>query len=386
MKLLHVIPSVGPLRGGPSQIVLDMCERLAAAGLDVTLATTNDNGPDRLNVSLRQEIDQDGYKVIYFHRIAREYTFSWDITGWLARHITNYDFVHIHAAFSYTATISSILARVRHVPYAVTPHGILGQWGLRARRSLAKQLSIALIERPMLNDARFVHATSPVEARELEQLGVRAPLHMIHLGINVPAHNYRGSMERASIFSGRQEQTIVLFLGRFHSTKGLDLLLPAFAHAACQQPDLVLALAGDGDASYVAWLRDEVHRLNIEDRVLWTGFLRGEEKYAALAHCDIFVLPSYSESFGMSVAEAMFYAKPVLISDQVAIAEVIEAAKAGLVRPCSVESFADGLLQLARNPALRDTLGLRAAQLAQEEFSMAIMIDRMMHAYEQYSH
>jgi glycosyltransferase involved in cell wall biosynthesis len=385
VKLLHVIPSVGPLRGGPSQIVLDMCARLATAGLDVTLATTNDNGPGHLNVPLETPIQQDGYIIIYFRRTAREYTFSWAITGWLARHSADYDFVHVHAAFSYTATITPILARLRSVPYAVTPHGILGRWGLQARRSLAKRLSIALVERPALNHARFVHATSALEARELQAQGLRAPLEVIHLGIDVPPQDHYPPADREQVFPGQQGRTIVLFLGRFHPKKGLDLLLSALARAAVQQPDLILALAGDGDPSYVAWLRDEVCRLNIEDRVFWMGFLRSEEKHAALAHCDIFALPSYSESFGVSVAEAMLYAKPVLISDQVAIAEVIEAAKAGLVRPCSVESFADGLLQLARNPALRDALGLRAAQLAQEEFSMAVMADRLMHAYERYS-
>jgi glycosyltransferase involved in cell wall biosynthesis len=384
MKILQVIPSVGPLRGGPSQVVLDMCRGLAKAGVDVTLATTDDNGPEHLDVPLGQMIDQHGYKVIYFRRTTSEYTFSWSITAWLARHIHDYDFLHTHAAFSYTPAVSAFWAAVRGVPYAITPHGILGQWGFQSRRSWAKRVSFALVEKQILNRARFVHATSPHEARELEQLGICAPIEMIYLGIDMPTIEQDTAADRERIFPGRQNQTIVLFLGRFHPIKGLDLLLPAFAQALRQQPNLLLALAGDGDEAYVAWLKAEVQRLEIENHVLWMGFLSGGDKRRALAGCDIFVLPSYSESFGVAVLEAASVGAPVIVSDQVAIHSEVAQSGAGIVVPCEVDALTHSMLKLAQDSSLRESMSANARALAFKKFSLDQVTSFLIRSYEQY--
>jgi len=382
MKILQVIPSVGPLRGGPSQVALDVCEGLAQLGVDVTLATTDDNGPDRLDVPLGQMIEQCGYKVIYFRRTTHEYTFSWSITSWLYRNIQNYDFVHVHAVFSYVPLVSSLVATFREVPYAITPHGILGQWGFQTRRSHGKRLSYAILERQILNRSRFVHATSEYEVRELRDLGVCAPIQLIYLGLKVPSFETITRQDREEVFQGLRDRIVLLFLSRFHQKKGLDLLLPAFAQAAKQFPQLVLAHAGRGDHDYESWLRAEVRRLKLDKQVIWLGFVEGNAKQQVLRNCDIFILPSYSESFGMAVVEAMAYAKPVIISDQVAIHDVVSEANAGLICSCQIQSLSEAILILARNGNMRKKMGDNGRVLVETKFELGAVAGELLRIYE----
>src|SRR5438876_3675068 len=111
MKVLHVIPSVGPLRGGPSEILRTMTSGLATAGITVEVATTDDNGRGRLNVPVTEAIFDGGVTYRYFPRQARFYTFSWPLTVWLARHVREFDLVHIHALFSYAPLAAAYWAK-----------------------------------------------------------------------------------------------------------------------------------------------------------------------------------------------------------------------------------------------------------------------------------
>src|SRR6185436_15853567 len=106
---------------------------------------------------------------------------------------------------------------------------------------------------------------------------------------------------------------------------GLDLLLAAFASARSRR-DLVLVIAGSGDPGFEQGVRRDATRLGLGESVYWAGFLSGKEKLAALADADVFVLPSYSENFGVAVVEAMAARLPVVISDQVGIHREVAAA------------------------------------------------------------
>ncbi|GAB4538318.1 MAG: hypothetical protein Kow0063_26020 [Anaerolineae bacterium] len=382
MRILHVIPSIGPLRGGPSQAVVDMCRGLARAGMDVTLVTTDDNGPGHLSVPLGQPVEQDGYTVFYFRRTTRGYTFSWPLTTWLVRHIGDYDFVHAHAVFSYAPLLAAFLAHRKGIPYTITPHGLLLIQGFKSRKVWAKRFSYAFIEKTALNRATFIHVTSTQEAHRLRALKVYSPIGIIYFGIDTPGCGNGNRIDVRCLAPTCDASAVLLFLGRFHPIKGLDLLLPAFAQALKQAPGIVLALAGDGDADYKAWMEAEIARLGIGERVIWLGFLTGQEKWAALASSDVVVVPSYSESFGMVVVEAMACGKPVILSDQVAIHEEVASAGAGLVVPCAVERLAEAILELACDAELRKSMGQKGRALVNESFSPDWMSRRMLELYE----
>lgn len=385
MKVLHVIPSVSPLRGGPSFALRDMARGLVQAGIEVHIATTDDNGPDgHLDVPLGQPVVNEGVTCWYFRRQTRFYAVSWPLTRWLAQHINQFDLVHIHALFSYASLPTAWYAFHRNVPYIVRPLGVLNRWGITQRRPLMKQISLWLFERHILHHAAAVHFTTQQEQDEAEVLGIPMRPVLLPLGIDLtpftrlpPSGTFRRNHPHLA------DKTLLLFLSRLDKKKGLDLLLPAFAQVHQHYPDVALVLAGSGEPTYETWLREQVQALGITEAVVFTGFLAGEQKLAILADCDIFVLPSYSENFGVVVVEAMACGLPVIVSEQVGLVSEVRNAGAGLVVPCQPSHLADALATLLSNPTQRQQMAARAKELAQQRFSLEASSQAFVQVYRQ---
>ena len=384
LRVLHVIPSIGPLRGGTSVALRELSRGLARAGVAVHVATTDDNGPGRLAVPMGRPVNEDGATHWYFRRQTRFYTTSWALTRWLFGHVADHDLVHIHALFSYAAVPASVAARKHGIPYIVSPLGTLNRFGMERRRPRLKRLSYGLIERRILAGAACVHYTSEAERREAAALGAHGRPVVIPHGIQLQAFQKlapRGWIRgRAPHLAGR---TIILFLSRIDRKKGLDLLLPAFARLRTQQPEIALVIAGDGEADFIGKLKAEATRLGIDADLYWAGFLDGDEKLAALADADLFVLPSYSENFGLSVVEAMASRLPVVISDEVAIHHEVARGQAGLVTSCQVPSLTAALASLVADAGLRERLGQAGRRLVESRFSAEAMTVAVLGMYDE---
>src|ERR1700677_4503086 len=170
MKILHVIPSLSPSDGGPSVALPLMARSLVGHGVQVDVATTNDNGPDnRLDVPLCQRMQRDGYGVFYFRRQTRFYKASLPLSRWLSAHVADYDLVHIHALFSHASNSAARHAARRGIPYIIRPLGVLNSWGMENRRPLLKTLSFQFVEKSTLLHAAAIHYTSQAEKSEAER-------------------------------------------------------------------------------------------------------------------------------------------------------------------------------------------------------------------------
>jgi len=382
LKVLHVIPSVGPLRGGPSVMIRTMTRGLARAGLEVHVAATDDNGDGRLVVPHGVPLVEDGVAYHYFPRQTGFYAFSWPLTRWLASHVRDYDLVHIHALFSYAAVPAAYWAARAGIPYVVRPLGTLNRWGMQRRRRRLKRLSFRLIERRILRGAACVHYASEQERLEAAELGVEGRSRVAPLGIDLaelePLPPRGGFRQREPALAHR---TLVLFLSRLDPKKGLDLLLEAFAAARTRRPELALVVAGSGSEEFEAALRRQAAGLGLDGDVWWAGFLGGRDKLAALADADLFVLPSYSENFGVAAVEALAAGLPVIISDRVGIHREVAAAGAGVVVPCDAGAVADATARLASDTAFRADLGTRGRRLARERFSVEAMVPELVAMY-----
>lgn len=383
-KVLHVIPSVGPARGGPSMAVRAMAHGLALIGVDVHVLTTDDNGRDRLQIPHAVPVIEDDVTYRYFPRQTHVYQFSWPLARWLARHVQDYDLLHIHTLFAYPTIAAAHWARARHIPYIVRPLGTLNRWGIETRRPLLKKLSMRCFERRILSNAAVVHFTSEQERLEAQAAGIGNPSIVIANPVHTPASSRNAAGQFFAQYPDLSGRPILLFLSRLDRVKGLDLLLPAFAKLRAQLPEAALVIAGAGDPEFVAGLRQQAARLGIAAAITWTGLLGDEQKRAAFDAADMFVLPSYSENFGLAAAEALACGLPVVVSDRVAIHHEIQHEQAGLITPCDVDKISEALLTLALDPDLRRVFARRGQALARRQFSVESVSRKLLDTYTQF--
>jgi glycosyltransferase involved in cell wall biosynthesis len=376
MKVLHVIPSLSQVHGGPTKALALMEQALAGQGVFVEVASTDDDGAGRRNGKLcGQPLLENGALHWYFAKAMDFYKPSPAFALWIARHVARYDLVHIHALFSFTSSTAAWAARRADVPYIVRPLGTLNDYGMKRRRPWLKSLSMRAIEGPVLRHAVAVHFTSEEEAAEARGLGIAMKEVVIALGVATPlatADSARPGLRRAPC---------VLFLSRLDAKKNFEGLLAAMALLKEEMPQLHLLVAGDGAPDYVAGLKARAQALGLSSRLTWAGHIEGEAKSAAFAAADVFVLPSFSENFGIAAAEALAAGLPCVLGQGVAIARDVVQAGAGMAVTTDAQSIADGLRRIIANDETFAAMSANAMRLARERFSTEAMGARLKQLY-----
>lgn len=381
MRVLHVIPSLGPARGGPSVAARLMARASVRAGHAVDVTATNDNERALLDVPLETPFVEDGARYIYFARDTYPYTISRRFGHWLNQHVADYDVVHIHALFSFSSVAAAWAARRAGVPYIVRPLGTLAPYGM-SQHAVLKKLSWILFEGRILSNAAAVHFTSTAERDEAVRFGIRWRSEMVPIGIDVKGYGTaRDKTWLRNNAPSLADGTAFLFLSRIHPKKRLDLVLRAFQTLRTKSVDAVLLIAGTGEPSYVETLRSLARELGIAGAVHWAGHVGGDEKSAVLRAADIFVLPSINENFGISVVEALASGLPVILSSGVAIHREVERANAGLVSGASADALSEAMQDLLE-PSARSALALNARPLAESAFSLEAMSAGLTEMYE----
>ena len=370
MRVLHVIPSVSPALGGPTQVVLNLVRSLQECGVDAEIVTTNDNGSTLLDVPLNQRIEYEGVPVWFLPRFSpplKEYIFSPAIARWLSQHIQEYDILDNHYLFSFASTCAGAIARSSNVPYTVRTMGQLAPWAL-AQSRLKKQVYTALIERHNLNRAAAIHCTSNGEAQDVRNFGIKTPTVTLPLGVDRPVEWPQAKQKIRELYGIASDTPIVLFLSRLHYKKRPDLLIQTLAKLAEQNYQFHLILAGSGEADYLAYLKNLVAQSGLTDKTSFPGFVAGLDKDLLLQGADIFVLPSFSENFAIAVAEALAAGLPVIITPDIQISPEIAEAKAGLVVEGEQKAIGDAIASLLSDPQQRQILGENGKRLATHRY------------------
>ncbi len=366
MKILHVIPSVSAARGGPSRALIDMVHALQTEGIDIEVATTNDDGDRLLDVPLGQRIDYERLSIYFFARFSpaisavREFAFSGSFTTWLWQNITKYDLIHVHALFSYTSTITMAIARMRGVPYVTTAHGALREWSLQ-HKPQKKQAYLKLIERANIDRASAIHVTCQQELDELVALNFQSPAFILPLALTeIPAQIPDAAQRLQQSLNCPAKEPIILFLSRLHYQKGLDYLIPALGR--CRDRRFTFVIAGSGTPTYEAEISAMLVAAQIADRTQMVGFVDGDRKDLLLQGADLFALTSTSESFGMAVLEALVVETPVLVTASVGLATVVRDRDLGYVANLDIDDITRSLDEFFSDPDRASAIGSRARQ------------------------
>jgi glycosyltransferase involved in cell wall biosynthesis len=350
MRILHVIATLDAASGGSATACIEMADALARRGHQVDIMTT-DFGYAGRSVLPRRSQPLTCRVLTYPVAFPRSWKRSPVLAQALTQNIGTYDLVVIHSLHLFHNMVATTAAIRARIPYVVAPHGLLDPFILRRSR-LKKTIMEMAFQSRSLSCAAAIHYTSDEEMRISQASAQGAPGFIIPLGVSPP-----------SSLSATRDFTRVLFLSRLHPKKGLDLLIPAFARVKQRMPHAELVIAGPDDGA-LQTTQALVAQHGLSDSVSFPGMLQGIDKDRALAEAGVFVLPSYSENFGIALAEAMAAGLPVITTDKVNIHDAVRAADAGLVVPCDVDFLSEALLRLLGDRELASRMGQNGRLLA----------------------
>jgi glycosyltransferase involved in cell wall biosynthesis len=383
VRLLHIMPSVDPNGGGPTEGVRQRGVRLTELGHTVEVVTLDD--------AAQPFLGEYPLKVHALGPSQGSYRYNRKLVSWLMAHARGYDAVVINGLWQYHSFGAWRALQKLRVPYFVFTHGMLDPWFKRTYplKHLKKWLYWPWADYRVLRDARAVLFTSE---EELLQAGrsfwlYRANAQVIAYGTRMPPDGAAALRDRfLSAHPGLEGRRLLLFLGRIHAKKGCDLLLRALARVAAREPSLHVIIAGPDQTGWAAALQALARDLGVADRVSWPGMLRDEMKWGAFYSAEAFVLPSHQENFGIAVAEALGCGLPALISDKVNIWREVQASRAGLVAPDTLDgtvSLLEGWLSLG--PLERRAMGAAGRELFMRRFTVDAMANGLLDVVKQHA-
>lgn len=295
MRIVHVVPAISEEASGPSYSVVRLCQSLIAQNQEVVLSAL-DWSPMASPPQFLQAFPL-GWGP---RRLGR----SPAMQHWLAElaEAGSINLIHNHSLWMMPNVYAGQVAQRKSIPLVVSPRGALSKWAMQSG-SVVKRGFWPILQRPALAAAVCFHATAKSEYEDIRRMGFRQPVAIIPNGIDIPA------LRPEKHVRGRT----LLFLGRIHAKKGLDMLLPAWGAIQERFPDWQLQIVGPDNQGYLAQMQRLSGELGLE-RVVFTGGLSGENKMQAYRMADVFVLPTYSENFGMTVAEALATGTPAIVT------------------------------------------------------------------------
>lgn len=367
MRVIHVIPAIAEEASGPSYSVVRLCQSLIEAGEDVTLAA--------LDWSPLPSIP--GFMKMFPLGVGpRRLGRSPEMSRWLMSETAEgqVDVVHSHGMWQMNAVYPGKAAKSGKAKLVVSPRGAFSAWAMK-HGSRFKKIFWPLLQRPALVRASCFHATSEVECEDIRRLGFNQPVAVIPNGIDVPELIRRTPGPLLT----------VLFLGRIHPVKGVDVLLNAWAGVMDRFPDWRLLVVGTDmgygvQGGYLEQMKALAAKLKLK-RMEFVGPLYGEAKWSAYREADLFILPTHSENFGMTVAEALAAGTPAIVTKGAPWGG-LEKQGAGWWIANGIDALVAGLKEaMGQSPDELAQRGMNGREWMMREFSWQTVGSRMDQTY-----
>lgn len=336
MKVIHSTNFFKPSweSGGPARIAYELSREMVNLGHDVTVYTT-DGYKYRLSVKKNVPIDVDGIETYYFENLSLCLAKKLLLTTpycmpFVARkEILDFDILHIHEPRTIPGSIVHYYASKYSIPYVLQAHGAIQQNLGRQHLKIAFDL---LFGKKLLRDASKVIAINNIEAIQYSRMGIdKDKIRIVPNGINIS--DYKDLPQRGdfkNIYNIKDNEKIILYLGRLSKIKGLDFLLKAFSILVRDCCNLKLVIAGPDDGM-LAYIINLISCLHLMNNVILTGPIYDRIKLMAYVDADILVYPSKYEIFGLVPLEAIMCGTPVIVTDDSGCGELIKNAECGYV-------------------------------------------------------
>ena len=364
MRVLHVILGISPKAGGPSRSVQGLVAGLNEIGVETWLMTLSRGCEPWIGGAMRFVNGEPFEDTV--NRIRP-------------------DIVHLHGIWHLALHRCVVICRRWNIPYVIAPRGMLEPWSLK-QKWLKKRLARWLYQDRDLKGAAALHATAESEAEQFKKLGFKNPVIVSPNGVNVP-NGFQVPVPRSPFPSVARR---ALFVSRMHPKKGVLELVEAWStlnNSTCaKRPDnwkveLVYTVSGEFEKEYEAKVKARVAELGLQDQFIFTGALNDEEKWKAYARADLFVLPTYSENFGIVVAEALWAGVPVITTKGTPWKE-LEERKCGWWIDTGVNPLVITLKEaISLSDFERGEMGTRGRGLVDEKYTWGAVVKNMVTGY-----
>lgn len=363
MRVIHVISSISRSGGGPSRSSQALVSSLCSAGCDAWLLSCRE-GEEAWIPGINRFASPRGNE---------------DVRTFLSRILdeAHPDLLHLHGIWQMELHWAARSAYARGIPYVISPRGMLEPWSL-AHKKWKKRLAMFLYQRRDLLRASALHATAASEHEQFRKLGFCQPCIVSPNGVVVPRN-----------MPARQERTAcrkALFLSRMHPKKGVMELVDSWAHIrptgwVCE---LVYTVRGEEEKRYEQDVRRRVSECGLSKQFVFVGALDDEQKWEAYSRADLFVLPTYSENFGIVVAEALWAGVPVITTKGTPWSDLVSNNCGWWIDTgvdALVEALKDAFSRVERGEHVE--MGKRGRELIEHKYTWEAVVGAMKQGYEQ---
>lgn len=375
MKILQVIPRFNPKHGGGVDVVYNISKFLSRKGHKVTILTTD----YEFNDSFANTIRKEGVEVIPFKNIFNFCLFipSPDMNKWIENNIKNYDIIHLNGARSYQNNVVCKHAIKYNIPYVLQAHGSILRivsrkaikiaydvcWGYNIFRNVSK--CIALTE-----SEKEAYKVAGIDESKVE---------IIHNGVDISKFSHlpaKGSFRRKYSLGNDK---LILYLGRLHKSKGIDLIPPMFNELTTRLDGARLIFVGPDDG-YASTIKKEIKSLNLMGKTLFTGLVSEEEKLMALVDCDVFITPRFY-GFPIAFLESWACGLPVITTSKGDALPWIDNY-VGKVVDFNVTSLCDAVFDVLSDEIKKNSFSANSMALVRNKLNWSEIVDILESVYE----
>lgn len=347
MNSFHVVPSIARDSGGLGLAALELCNSLIREGESVTLYIINRSKEEMRCYNLRGAINILGDGTGFFSNL-------FALKKYLSQN--SFDIVHIHGTWLPILAVTCLFAKSLGIPIVISPHGSLEPWALN-HRGWKKRLALIFYQQQIYRSASLMVATATQELKSIRALNISVPVGVIPNGVDIPA--------KTSMADQLKKQ--ILFLSRVHPKKGLVDLVDAWA--IVRNPSWKIIIAGPDEGGHLKQVRAQIDSLGLSRDFEFIGFVTGGQKEILYAEADVFVLPTYSENFGIAIAEALVRGVPVITTTGAPWEDIQSWGCGWWVKP-GVNTIAQALFEaMNTSKAELNNMGNRGIDLVKKKYT-----------------
>lgn len=378
IRVCMTVGTLGQNNGGPSRSIPQVCEHLAEQGIDINLGYSKAVDSDALWVPTRDaKVKRQIYPSICFPGM-KKIAFYPGLAGMLTEFCLDNDtqIVHDNGVWTGSNRAAAKAAQRCKIPMVLSPRGMLTRWAV-GHNPIRKRAAWLFYQRRICQQAQMLHATGRAEAADLRALGLSNPIAIIANGVDIPRFKMPPPRPKGG---GRR----LLFLSRIHPKKGLIALMRAVSalRRVLVEGRWIVTIAGPDEGGHLLEVKNEAVRLGLEKIVEFHDFVDGDEKWALYRSSDLFVLPTFSENFGIVIAEALGCGIPVVTTQGTPWNELL-THRCGWWHPVGQEALESSLRQALTTPVSRlREMGLRGRKLVRDNYEWPEIARRLKKTYE----